>query len=94
MANKRTSGKAADAASKTVQDGRTAAASKSAGGSALSQAGKGGAAKSTGSSAATAASKTMRSGSTGAKSKSAAGSALSQKEANKPAAGKSSKGKK
>ena len=78
MAGKRTGKKAASAASDVLRDGRTSAASKSAAGSALSQAGKGGKSKRTSTSAAEAASDVLQNTSTGPKSRSAAGSALSQ----------------
>lgn len=77
---KATSPKAASAASKTLRDGRTAAASKAAAGSALSQVAR---SRTTSPQAAKSASKTLRSPSTSAASKSAAGSALSQKPASK-----------
>jgi hypothetical protein len=77
---KQTSPEAAEAASDVLQDGRTADYSKSAAGSALSQAGQGGEQKSTGSEAASEASKVLRSDDTAEKSKKAAGSALSQAE--------------
>ena len=79
MATKRkqTSKDAAKASSKVLQDGRTAAKSKSAAGSALSQAGGG--KKTTGAKAADEASKVLKDKESGAKSKKAAGSALAQK---------------
>lgn len=73
---KKTSPKAATAASKTLKSPSTGAKSKSAAGSALAQSKT---KKVTSQKAATAASKTLRDGRTSAKSKSAAGSALSQK---------------
>jgi hypothetical protein len=84
MANekKQTSEKAASAASKVLRDGRTSDDSKSAGGSALSQAGKK-SNKTTGGKAAEKASKVLQSGDTGKKSKKAAASALSQKKTSK-----------
>jgi len=84
MANeKKTTGKkAASAASKTLRDGRTSDDSKSAGGSALSQADKK-SNKTTGDKAAEKASKVLQSDATGKKSKKASASALSQKKANK-----------
>jgi hypothetical protein len=82
MANdeKSTSPRAAEAASDVLRDGRTADKSKSAAGSALSQAGEGGEDKSTSQQAASAASDVMQDESTGSKSKTAAASALSQAE--------------
>ncbi len=82
MANKTTSKKAATAASKTMQDRRTGDDSKSAAGSALSQAAKT-PAKSTGDAAASSASEVLQSEDTGAKSKTAAASALSQAKGGK-----------
>ena len=76
-AKKVTSKKAASAASKTLRDGRTAKASKSAAGSALSQ--RKAPKKTTSKKVATSASKTLRSKSTAKNSKTSAGSALSQK---------------
>ena len=78
MGEKHTSDEAAEAASDTMQDGRTGEDSKSAAASALSQAGEGGEQKHTGDAAAEAASGVLRDDSTGTKSKTAAGSALSQ----------------
>lgn len=76
--SKKTTGKkAATAASKTLSDGRTGDDSKSAGGSALSQAAKS-PSKSTGKKAAASASDVLQDDSTGAKSKTAAASALAQ----------------
>ena len=84
MANekKQTGKKAASEASKVLHDGRTSSDSKSAGGSALSQADKK-SNKTTGNTAAEKASKVLQSGDTGKKSKKAAASALSQKKASK-----------
>ncbi len=84
MANekKQTDKKAASAASKVLSDGRTSKDSKSAGGSALSQADKK-SNKTTGAKAAVKASKVLQSDDTGKKSKKAAGSALSQKKTSK-----------
>ena len=79
---KQTSKKAASAASKVLRDGRTSNDSKSAGGSALSQADKK-LNKTTGGKAAEKASKVLQSDNTGEKSKKAAASALTQKKANK-----------
>ena len=81
MANekKATGEKAATAASKVLQDGRTADASKSAAGSALSQASKK-TTKTTGAKAADKASEVVQRDDTGKKSKTAAGSALAQKK--------------
>jgi len=76
MAGKTTSPKVATKASGVLRSGSTGTASKSAGGSALSQVKPG---KVTSSPAAKQASKVLEDGRTGAKSKSAAGSALSQK---------------
>ena len=76
--NKHTSSEAASAASEVLTDGRTSETSKTAAGSALSQAEQG-AGKSTGDDAAKAASDTLLSDDTGDKSKQAAASALSQK---------------
>lgn len=80
MTGKQTSDHAAGAASDVMRDGRTADDSKTAAGSALSQAGEGGKDKTTGDAAASAASETLQSEQTGDKSKTAAGSALSQTE--------------
>ena len=77
--SKHTGGKAATNASKTISDGRTGSDSKTAGGSALSQADRSHD-KSTGEKAAHSASEVLQDNSTSKKSKSAAGSALSQKE--------------
>ncbi len=84
MANekKQTSKKAASAASKTLRDGRTSNDSKSAGGSALSQADKK-SNKTTGDKAAKKSSKVMQSDDTGKKSKTAAASALAKKNTSK-----------
>lgn len=79
--SKRTSKDAAKASSKVLQDGRTAAKSKSAAGSALSQAGS--SKKATGAKAADKASKVLKDTASGAKSKKAAGSALAQKTSKK-----------
>jgi hypothetical protein len=68
--------KAASNASSTLRSGTTAAKSKSAAGSALSQ--RKAPKKQTSAAAARKASATLRDGQSGAKSKSAAGSALSQ----------------
>lgn len=76
-AKKTTSKKAATAASKTISDGRTGADSKSAGGSALSQANKK-TPKSTGAKAASSASDVLQNEDTGSNSKTAAASALAQ----------------
>ena len=73
--------KAASSASKTLRDGRTAKASKSAAGSSLSQ--RKAPKKTTSKKAATSASKTLRSKSTAKKSKTSAGNALSQKPKSK-----------
>ena len=83
MANdeKRTSPRAAEAASEVLTDGRTADKSKSAAGSALAQAGEGGENKNTGQQAAAASSNVLRDESTADKSKTSAASALSQAEA-------------
>ena len=80
MNEKRTGEEAASDASDVLKDGRTADNSKTAAGSAMSQAGEGGTNKSTGQEAAEAASDVLRDESTGDKSKKAAGSALSQTE--------------
>ncbi len=78
MTNKKVTGKkAASAASKTIRSTGTGKASKTAGGSALSQ--RKAPKKQTSSRAATAASKTLRDGRTSKASKSAAGSTLAQK---------------
>lgn len=82
MANKTTGKKAATAASKTMQDGRTSDDSKSAAGSALSQAAKT-PVKSTSDATAASASDVLQSEETGAKSKTAAASALSQAKGSK-----------
>ncbi|CAN5721528.1 hypothetical protein BH24ACI1_BH24ACI1_07630 [soil metagenome] len=84
MANekKQTDKKAASAASKVLSDGRTSKDSKSAGGSALSQADKK-SNKTTGDKAAKKSSKVMQSDDTGKKSKTAAASALAKKKASK-----------
>lgn len=74
---KTTGKKAATSASKALSDGRTGADSKTAGGSALSQAAKS-PKKSTGKKAAASASDVLQNDDTGAKSKTAAASALSQ----------------
>jgi len=76
---KHTGKEAASAASDVLRDGRTSVDSKSAAGSALSQADKS-SEKSTGESAASSASDVLQSEDTGDKSKKAAGSVLSQKE--------------
>ncbi len=81
---KTTGPEAAKSASKVLKDGRTAKESKSAAGSALSKAGKGGARKRTGASAASAASGVVQDKDTSTKSKSAAGSTLSQAPSKKP----------
>ena len=81
--SKKTTGKkAATAASKTLTDGRTSDDSKSASGSALSQADKS-TTKQTSDKAAASASDVLQSGDTGAKSKTAAASALAQKDGKK-----------
>ncbi len=84
MANekKQTSKKTASAASKVLRDGRTSDNSKSAGGSALSQADKK-SNKTTGDKAAGKSSKVLQTDETGKKSKKAAASALTQKKASK-----------
>lgn len=87
MANKHTGKKAASDSSDVMKDGRTAADSKTAAGSALSQADKK-TNKTTGDDAAEKSSKVLQDDSTGDKSKTAAGSALSQTE-NKKGKGKS-----
>lgn len=76
--NKSTGKKAATASSKVLGDGRTADDSKSAAGSALSQANKS-SNKRTSDKAASSASDVLQSQDSGDKSKTAAGSALSQK---------------
>ena len=81
-AKKQTGKKAASAASKVLRDGRTSDNSKSAGGSALSQADKK-SNKTTGAKTAVKASKVLQSDDTGKKSKKAAASALSQKKTSK-----------
>jgi len=85
---KHTSPKAAEDASGVLRDGRTGKDSKSAAGSALSQAGVGGKQKQTGSAAADAAAEVLKSTDTGKKSKSAAGSALAQTPGKKGSGGK------
>lgn len=80
--NKSTGKKAATASSKVLGDGRTADDSKSAAGSALSQAVKS-PNKTTGKKAASSASDVLQSGDTGDKSKTAAASALSQTQKKK-----------
>lgn len=84
MANekKQTSKQAATAASKVLRDGRTSGDSKSASGSALSQASKT-AVKTTGEQAAKKASNVLESKDTGKNSKKAAASALAQKKPGK-----------
>lgn len=77
MAEKKTGKNAATAASKTLQDGRTSQASKSAAGSALSQVNAG---RRTGTKAAQAASDVLQSRETGKTSKRAAASTLAQKK--------------
>lgn len=76
MTKKTTGKKAGTAASKTLSDGRTGAASKSAAASALSQRVEG---RTTGTKAAKAASDVLQNPSTGPRSRTAAGSTLSQK---------------
>lgn len=78
---KQTGKEASTASSKVLKDGRTAAKSKSAAGSALSQAGA--SKKTTGAKAADKASKVLKDKESGAKSKKAAGSALAQKTGKK-----------
>ena len=78
--SKQTSPEAASAASDVLRDGRTADDSKSAAGSALSQAGEGGRNKQAGEEAAGSASRTLQDEDTGPDSRKAAGSALSQVE--------------
>jgi len=75
MPSKKTGGKAAAAASRTLRSADTGKTSKTAAGSALAQAGT---SKRTAAKAATAASRTLRDGRTADASKSAAGSALAQ----------------
>lgn len=82
MADKHTSKKAASDSSQVLRDGRTAEDSKTAAGSALSQADKK-TRKTTGNAAAEGASDVLQDDNTGDKSKTAAGSALSQKESGK-----------
>ena len=84
MANekKQTDNKAASAASKVLRDGRTGDDSKTAAGSALSQADKK-SNKTTGEQAAKKASKVLQSDDTGKKSKTAAASALAKKKTSK-----------
>ena len=84
MANesKHTSKKAASAASDVLRDGRTSADSKTASGSALSQADKS-TDKSTGENAAEKASQVLKDDDTSEKRKTAAGSILSQTEGDK-----------
>ena len=84
MANEKkpTTKKAATAASKVLRDGRTADDSKSAAGSALSQADEK-SNKSTGKTAAKKASKVLQSDDTGKTSKTAAASALAKKKTGK-----------
>lgn len=77
MAEKKTGKNAAAAASKTLQDGRTSQASKSAAGSALSQVKAG---RKTSTEAAHAASNVLQSRDTGKTSKKAAASTLAQKK--------------
>ncbi len=79
MPNKHTGKKAASDSSNVLKDGRTADDSKSAAGSALSQADKK-TNKTTGDAAAEKSSKVLQDENTGDKSKTAAGSALSQTE--------------
>ncbi len=79
---KQTGKKAATAASKVLRDGRTSGDSKSASGSALSQADKK-STKTTGDVAAKKASKVLQSDDTGKKSKTAAASALAKKKTGK-----------
>ncbi|MGI8787702.1 MAG: hypothetical protein ACR2HG_08090 [Pyrinomonadaceae bacterium] len=79
--DKKTSDKAAKDSSNVLRDGRTAAKSKTAAGSSLSQAGGG--KKTTGAKAADKASKVLKDKESGAKSKTAAGSALAQKTSKK-----------
>jgi hypothetical protein len=80
--NKHTGKDAASAASDVLRDGRTADDSKTAGGSALSQADKS-TDKSTSENAAEKASEVLQDDDTSDKSKTGAGSALSQKEKDK-----------
>ena len=77
--SKHTGDEAASAASQVLRDGRTSSDSKSAAGSALSQADKS-SDKSTSEEAAAKASNVLQSDDTGDKSNTAAASALSQKE--------------
>jgi hypothetical protein len=77
---KQTSPEAAGAASDVLRDGRTADDSKSAAGSALSQAGQQGREKETSPEASAAASRTLQDEDTGPNSRKAAGSDLSQAE--------------
>ena len=79
MSDKHTGKKAASDASDVLKDGRTADDSKTAAGSALSQADKD-SHKTTGDNAAEKSSDVLRDEDTGDKSKTAAGSALSQTE--------------
>lgn len=80
-ANKRTEPEAASNASSTLRNQETGKNSKSAAGSALSQAH--GSGKETSAKSAASASETLRDGRTSKTSKSAAGSALSQKSSKK-----------
>ena len=80
MATRKTSRKVATKSSSVMRSGSTSPRSKSAAGSALSQAGT---RKTTRTKAAKKASSTLRDGRTSAKSKSAAGSALSQKKSSR-----------
>jgi len=82
MSDKHTGKKAASDSSDVLKDGRTAADSKTAAGSALSQADKG-SHKTTGDKAAEKSSEVLQDKDTGPKSKTAAGSALAQTENNK-----------
>lgn len=79
MSDKKTGKKAASDSSDVLKDGRTADDSKTAAGSALSQADKD-SHKTTGDDAAEKSSEVLRDEDTGDKSKTAAGSALSQTE--------------
>jgi hypothetical protein len=79
VSDKHTGKKAASDSSDVLKDGRTADDSKTAAGSALSQADKN-SHKTTGDDAAEKSSDVLRDGDTGDKSKTAAGSALSQTE--------------
>ncbi len=90
MPSKHTGKKAAGDSSNVLKDGRTADDSKSAAGSALSQADKK-TNKTTGDAAAEKSSKVLQDENTGDKSKTAAGSALSQTE-NSKGKGKSAVG--